>query len=1106
MIKLILMTAIMALAAGTLWAQTTLTLSDDSLTTATGAYQSAVHAYPYKWDVTKGDVTIEGLIDLGGIQAYVNTWDPDLGDPDDFFGLWGQIGLSKAPVFNSSDGVWFVTVEWLGGGDDSLTEIREILHMQEEPGTQPMPKLYTEPRTIAGGDGDDTLTFELQIHSTGATTGWAKLWIHGVLIEGDMWSVFDPDSLDFTGEDLSNAHVLVGVMNGNNTNNPAHTFYWSNLTITGYPASYSEVWVDSAWVGTAPGTEVEPGKYFGFNAFAEIQDGIDAVAVGGTVYVAAGKYVENVQINKSVALIGAVGAEITPGSGVGVDISADNVTVQGFAIHGCAQGILVWLDKPEYDANFGYSNLHLLDNTIYDISNDAWGFGIYIGTESERYNPSHGLYDPSLTDLLDFTGLLVHGNEIYNTSGASIVLQSMRSYDSNLLLVSENNIHDNAMSAIWIDGAWDIEVSGNELTGNSNGVFFSNYGDGYYETIPDNAFDPKNILVVENIILSNSSVGLNIWDGYPGQLHFNYNSIVGNGTGVDNHLSPLTDASGNWWGTNTPSGVAAQVSGNVDYTPWLDVGTDTEPSTPGFQGDFSVLDVDDDSPQTGATGRIQEGVDLVTGSTVNVMAGTYEAQVVIGKELTLVGAGKDVTVIQSPTTLTEYFTTSADNYPIVYIHDEDVTVQDFTIDGLGRGNANHRFVGIGFWNAGGSVTNVDLTGVRDTPFSGAQHGVAIYAYNNTGGPYTIDLSGVTIDDFQKNATALSGDGLTLNVTNCSVTGQGPTSVTAQNGIQIGFGAGGTVTNCTVTGVGYTGESWTATAMLFYNASSVNLSGGSISGSQTSVMYQETQGAIDGITITSTTITGTAISIPDYGSLKTAAENTALKSASPFEEENKNGTGLKGGPTNVTIDNVVLTGVLEPGSYGIAAWAIGDDVNVTITKSTIQDWGIGVVAKDSVGSVTVVADSNTISGNDFGVWTNTASVQNFENNNWGTSDGPEDSTGTAEAYIGQCYAVDSMKNTVAELFPAEGLGNGVSDNVDYCPWIPWSCCVVRGDVDHGGDINVVDLIYLVDYIFFGGPPPPCFEEGDVDGVTAINVADLTYLVEYIFFAGPPPPPC
>ena len=73
----------------------------------------------------------------------------------------------------------------------------------------------------------------------------------------------------------------------------------------------------------------------------------------------------------------------------------------------------------------------------------------------------------------------------------------------------------------------------------------------------------------------------------------------------------------------------------------------------------------------------------------------------------------------------------------------------------------------------------------------------------------------------------------------------------------------------------------------------------------------------------------------------------------------------------------------------------------------------------------------------------------------------------------------------------------------------TCCNtdgIRGDVNYDGAVNVADLTYLVQYLFFGGPPPPCPPEADVNGDGAINVADLTYLVEYLFFNGPPPAPC
>jgi len=76
----------------------------------------------------------------------------------------------------------------------------------------------------------------------------------------------------------------------------------------------------------------------------------------------------------------------------------------------------------------------------------------------------------------------------------------------------------------------------------------------------------------------------------------------------------------------------------------------------------------------------------------------------------------------------------------------------------------------------------------------------------------------------------------------------------------------------------------------------------------------------------------------------------------------------------------------------------------------------------------------------------------------------------------------------------------------------SCCVRRGDVNHDGapNIDISDLVHLVDYMFTGGPPPPCLEEGDVNGdgvgTPNIDISDLVYLVDYAFTGGPPPPPC
>jgi len=66
--------------------------------------------------------------------------------------------------------------------------------------------------------------------------------------------------------------------------------------------------------------------------------------------------------------------------------------------------------------------------------------------------------------------------------------------------------------------------------------------------------------------------------------------------------------------------------------------------------------------------------------------------------------------------------------------------------------------------------------------------------------------------------------------------------------------------------------------------------------------------------------------------------------------------------------------------------------------------------------------------------------------------------------------------------------------------------ICGDADGNGEGPLVtDLVFLVDYIFKGGPPPPVLAAGDANGLDGdlINVADLSYLVDYLFKGGPPP---
>lgn len=82
---------------------------------------------------------------------------------------------------------------------------------------------------------------------------------------------------------------------------------------------------------------------------------------------------------------------------------------------------------------------------------------------------------------------------------------------------------------------------------------------------------------------------------------------------------------------------------------------------------------------------------------------------------------------------------------------------------------------------------------------------------------------------------------------------------------------------------------------------------------------------------------------------------------------------------------------------------------------------------------------------------------------------------------------------------------VADSWNFCSLgIRWPI-LFCGDMDGSSAWpDIADLVYLVDYMFNGGPPPPMIEVTDVDGSGGpIDIADLVYLVDYMFAGGPAP---
>jgi hypothetical protein len=63
--------------------------------------------------------------------------------------------------------------------------------------------------------------------------------------------------------------------------------------------------------------------------------------------------------------------------------------------------------------------------------------------------------------------------------------------------------------------------------------------------------------------------------------------------------------------------------------------------------------------------------------------------------------------------------------------------------------------------------------------------------------------------------------------------------------------------------------------------------------------------------------------------------------------------------------------------------------------------------------------------------------------------------------------------------------------------------LAGDPNHDGVIDISYVIYLINYLFIGGPAPVPLESGDVTCEGTADASDVVYLINYLFIGGPPP---
>ncbi len=91
---------------------------------------------------------------------------------------------------------------------------------------------------------------------------------------------------------------------------------------------------------------------------------------------------------------------------------------------------------------------------------------------------------------------------------------------------------------------------------------------------------------------------------------------------------------------------------------------------------------------------------------------------------------------------------------------------------------------------------------------------------------------------------------------------------------------------------------------------------------------------------------------------------------------------------------------------------------------------------------------------------------------------------------------TLLNSSGALLGKYLVGNGPIFLALYPPWI-------EGDCNGDGELSVSDVVYLINYLFKGGPTPKFMSAADANCDGKITVSDVVYLINYLFKGGPQP---
>jgi len=418
------------------------------------------------------------------------------------------------------------------------------------------------------------------------------------------------------------------------------------------------------------------------------------------------------------------------------------------------------------------------------------------------------------------------------------------------------------------------------------------------------------------------------------------------------------------------------------------------------------------------------------GDTIKVAAGTYDEQVVINKSLTLQGAGDTTIIKPSAGNLTQVFTGlfwygGTKNIAGIVVanvpNGSSVTIKNLKVDEsfvTAKPAGVDYLAGVFYRETGGLIDTVTIAGTGQWAPDRA-YGMYLSAGTKT---VSVEITGSTITNFDKNGIEVVGSKLTADINHNIITGRGSITDEVQNGVNVGRDAVATVNYNTISKLIYQPKTSWGAGIMFYNyvsptGVSATANNNNIIDCQTGIIFNNANASAEG-----NTVDGGAVGlIGIYAEPDAAGEWTASFMGNTISGVRDSGsyqnaaiganTYHVGATLTVTIDN----NQLESGSVsadGISIGVEGADGTIvaTITNNNISGWEYGIRLDGAlVDATSSCANSNSISGNDvFGVYNGGTGTFNATCNWWGDGSGPSGE--------------------------GSGMGDAVSDNVDFEPWV------------------------------------------------------------------------